>query len=39
VSDLREALAPEVFEGALQQGRELRLDEILDRVERPGAST
>jgi hypothetical protein len=39
VSDLREALAPEVFEVALQQGRELRLEEILDRVDRPGAST
>ncbi|MGB7878374.1 MAG: adenylate/guanylate cyclase domain-containing protein [Ilumatobacteraceae bacterium] len=39
VSDLREALAPEVFEGALQQGRELRLEEILDRVEQPSAAT
>lgn len=33
VRDLRRALEPDVFEGALQRGRELRLDEILGRVE------
>ena len=35
VRDLREALDPGVFEGALQQGRELGLDEIFERVEGP----
>jgi len=37
--DLQEALAPAVFEDALQHGRELELEEILERVERPGAQT